>query len=213
MTPETILSGLVDYRRWARTYEGPYSRACKLGVLNVLGADNLCRMLFGRGLLTSHAKPLHGRSLLGGAWLRETGKQHQLACSVATSSLDKMCGPWAQWIASDAKVRYCPECMRVGFQSVVHQIDGLNTCPLHGSALLDTCQDCGHPMPPYAVTRATLDTPLCCSRCGSPFSKAWEADALRACREAPFDERPFAMTHSWLRRLGGLAIEWPELTA
>lgn len=77
MTPETILSGLVDYRRWARTYEGPYSRACKLGVLNVLGADNLCRMLFGRGLLTSHAKPLHGRSLLGGAWLRETGKQHQ----------------------------------------------------------------------------------------------------------------------------------------
>ena len=73
-----ITGGLVDCAHWCHPYEGAYTRLGKLAIVNVLGARDLSMLLFGKKLLSNHARPLHGRSLLAGAWMERGGRSTHL---------------------------------------------------------------------------------------------------------------------------------------
>lgn len=61
--------------------------------------------------------------------------------------------------------RYCPDCLRMAFHSMVHQHLGLQRCPVHGSLLVCACRKCGAK---YPVTIAGVAIAgLACRACGS----------------------------------------------
>lgn len=206
-----LIHGLVDSAPWTSHHEGPYTRAAKLAILNVLSANDLCQTLFGKPVLQSRAVPLHGRSLLAGAWLQRGSSVCVLAEPIAEHAMDRICGHWATRIASDERLRYCPRCMDNGFQSVVYQIDGIERCPLHGEPLLDTCVHCGAPTPAYAVTNESMSHPLRCPRCAQFYSAAWTPSHPISFWKAPKNDGPIASIYTWLKRLSIARIEWPEL--
>ena len=205
--------GLIGCGQWRSRFEGPYTQLAKIGMLNALDAGGLCKELFRMGLVTGRAEPLHGRSLLGGPWLPLDGLRHPVAKSIASHALSHLCGPWASWIASDHRFRYCQSCLDRGFQSAIYQIDGLEVCPVHGDPLLATCPSCGAAAPPYALTRESLDFPCHCPKCGTAYSDAWTSAGFMDKWQTPAHEYRLASLYAWLRRLNRVDIDWPELRA
>ncbi|MCE4555036.1 hypothetical protein [Pelomonas cellulosilytica] len=55
--------------------------------------------------------------------------------------------------------------------------------------------------------------PFCCYECSHPISEVWLTLKLFRSKDLPFDERPFAAMMGWLKQLGILQIEWPEIAA
>ncbi len=62
------------------------------------------------------------------------------------------------------RFRYCPKCLRRGYHSVVHQLDTVLQCPLHGNWLEAECHRCGHSTP-YRLNASLLDAPYRCGNC------------------------------------------------
>lgn len=204
--------GLIDYRPWAHALEGPYTRMCKLAALNALPARHLCKLMFGKDVLTTPAAAsMHGRSLLGGAWLREAEAKGAMAQSISHASLEHHCGPWARWIGSDRHLWYCPLCLDSCFQSVVHQVVGIEYCPAHGVALRSHCSQCGAPTPAYAVEPAALDLPMHCPQCQNAYAPAWQPGAFLTAALAPIPERAFAGVIRWLELLEERSLDWTDL--
>lgn len=42
--------------------------------------------------------------------------------------------------------RYCPECLRYGYHTLLHQLPWIDRCPWHGAQLRPQCRRCGHPL-------------------------------------------------------------------
>lgn len=203
--------GLVDCEPWCRPCEGPFTRLAKLAVVNVLGARDLSMMLFGQRLLDRHARPFHGRSMLAGAWMEKGGLVHPLASSIRNATLDTMSGRWTPWISSDLHFRYCPECLRLGFQSAIFQIDALIQCPVHKVPLRDTCPNCAKKTPAYALTNKAIALPLHCIHCREPFSDTWRPGQEMSHWVGPEDDQPFEDMGRWLTKIGHAEIDWPDM--
>lgn len=206
-----VVDGLADCSRWYSPMEGPLTRIAKIAVVNSLGAKDLCRILFGSRLLNQHARPFHGRSLLGGQWMRKRGDLHPLAESISDSALEHSCGRWARWIGSDMHFRYCPECLNSGFQSVVYQIDAIQKCPLHDVDIVDSCLECGARTAPYAVTEEVLRSPIHCLHCSSPLGQSWRKGSEMVWWQQQSDIRPLHEMHIWLHQVGRAVLKWPGL--
>lgn len=69
------------------------------------------------------------------------------------------------------ELRLCPQCIRVGYHSVVHQLRGLARCPFHGEPLTSVCPMCSCRLPEYTV--GDLYPAFSCPRCHA----TWLADA------------------------------------
>ena len=93
-----------------------------------------------------HARHLH----------RMLGLQSKLIRSaLLPDSLQKISCPY---------FRYCPRCMRRGYHSVVHQIEPVAHCPIHGNTLQTACSYCDMAMP-YRLNAFLLDAPFRCGYC------------------------------------------------
>ncbi len=66
------------------------------------------------------------------------------------------------FVSSD--LRFCTECMTVGFHSIYHQILLLNKCPFHDKALRVQCPKCKSKIP-YSIAYINIETPFMCN-CG-----------------------------------------------
>ncbi|HCY15443.1 MAG: hypothetical protein A2Z93_01545 [Curvibacter sp. GWA2_64_110] len=64
-------------------------------------------------------------------------------------------------------MRYCKECMQMGYHSIMFQHIGLAECPLHGARLQDTCYECGSPMEP--TFGSVMEHQFECPRCNAPL--------------------------------------------
>lgn len=206
-----IIGGLVDCAHWCHPYEGAYTRLGKLAIVNVLGARDLSMLLFGKNLLNNHARPLHGRSLLAGAWMERGGTFHPLASTIRNAALDQAIGRWTPWISSDQHLRYCPECLSIGFQSAIFQIDALYECPVHKVGLLDTCPNCAKKTTGYALTEEAMSSPLHCRHCNEPFSDAWRRGNEMSHWHELEDDQPFLDMAKWLAEVGRAEINWPDV--
>lgn len=61
--------------------------------------------------------------------------------------------------------RYCPECLRGGFHSILHQHVALGYCPQHRCLLHAGCQRCGFKFAP--TWESVAQHPFACMRCGA----------------------------------------------
>lgn len=67
---------------------------------------------------------------------------------------------------SSVYFRFCPRCLRRGYHSVVHQLETVHHCPIHGSWLQTPCRGCGQSAP-YRLNARLLDAPFRCADCGT----------------------------------------------
>lgn len=193
-------AGLSWGDEWTSVGEGPYTRFAKLLLANPLPFKMVHSLLMARRPTGARiASPLHPRSLLCNRWmiLAKAGVLCAWSREVSEATLTPVLGEWAERLASDQALRYCPSCLAQGFQSALCQIDALTHCPVHGDALRTTCSHCDAPMPRYAWDQAlheALPPPMHCIRCGRPFTLAWQSDAHFRWRSMPGAEAYAALS-------------------
>jgi hypothetical protein len=66
--------------------------------------------------------------------------------------------------SSSRYFRYCPKCLKRGYHGVLHQLEPLQQCPIHGSWLETECANCHQPSP-YLLNARLLDAPFRCASC------------------------------------------------
>lgn len=169
---------------------GPYTVACKLACLNAQPVRTLLSRVFGRlsQRLASERHANGSPTSMNARWLETYATQIDevtaIGSEILTRSLVSQLGDFASWISNDECLRYCPECLEVGFQSALHQISAIVRCPIHGCDLLTTCRRCGASTSRYTVFDA-FDLKLHCSTCREPLSHAWHRDGHVVCWECP----------------------------
>lgn len=77
--------------------------------------------------------------------------------------------PEALQPSTSPALRYCKKCLAVGYHSVVHQLNRVGECPIHGVELRATCEKCGS-RTPYLLNALVLDAPYRCSNCRAAFA-------------------------------------------
>ena len=85
---------------------------------------------------------------------------NQLRASLLPPSLER---------TSSRYFRYCPKCLLRGYHGVLHQLESLQQCPMHGSWLQTDCRHCHQPSP-YRINARLLDSPFRCSHCRQPYA-------------------------------------------
>lgn len=70
-----------------------------------------------------------------------------------------------QVLELDCGLRYCPECVRMGYHTVLHQLPWITTCPWHAERLLHGCTKCGAALRVTIFHWARGQAPLRCT-CG-----------------------------------------------
>lgn len=80
------------------------------------------------------------------------------------------------------ELRYCPQCLRVGYHSTLFQYLGLATCPMHGCLLRVGCSACAHKVVPTLGNTAA--DPFACPKCRKSFvssvAAARDGDGFKA---------------------------------
>lgn len=82
-----------------------------------------------------------------------------LRAALIPARLYRIASPW---------FRFCPRCLRRGYHGVLHQLDTLHHCPMHGDWLQTDCRWCGRPTP-FRLNARLLDAPLRCGMCRSYY--------------------------------------------
>ena len=68
-------------------------------------------------------------------------------------------------------LRVCPECIRAGFHSPLHQLLFIRECPIHRARLNTSCFECGKSTSAYSLVRGSFITPYGCGECGTVWRK------------------------------------------
>lgn len=175
MCPTSPVPGVAWLKEWEMPFEGGYSLLLKFAWANGAVAADLCNAIFERKLVGSNPAGRHSRSLMDTAWVdfRLHGIEY-LRDKVVDGSLVSRAGKWCNHIASDQELRYCPACLRSGYQSALFQIDAMRECPVHGEPLQSVCTQCGAKTPRYALTDAGFSTPFFCETCSSPLAGSFD---------------------------------------
>lgn len=202
------MSSFLDHNQWCRATEGPFSRLCKFASLNVLDVRALCLEAFGVQFHLNQLARQPKYSLIDGRWAKAA--TNSIVTTLRQTMLDAYCGDWASRIAVCDRVRYCPQCLELGYQSVVHQIVGLENCPLHRSRLHDACPVCGTATPPYALTQMAFDGDYLCKACSRSLWPEWTPAKLFKVSHLQMDETPFLIALDWLKRIGRSHIRWDD---
>ena len=105
------------------------------------------------------------------------------------------CGDGPHWLIEFAEtdLRYCPECLRMGFHSALYQWRFLSVCPLHRTPLSMGCPRCGEAIA-YRLEPALCDSPLRCGHCRA----FWVPSLARAAgRSAPLSANQIERIARW----------------
>ena len=203
MPTTRVSNGLAWSPSWWCDHEGPFTRICKLAMVNHLSSAMVNRKVFGLRDVYWNFGRVHPRSLVRTDWIECAPlipEGQELRAEIQQWSLSRFCDQTISLcIASDLRLRYCPTCLEQGFQSVIFQIDALAACPIHGDALRDSCPSCGAPTPRYAVAQDVFKAPMQCLACGSPFSGAWSRESMISAWSPVVRSDLFNEIEDWLR--------------
>jgi hypothetical protein len=94
--------------------------------------------------------------------------------SLISGSLDNVGNPY---------FRYCRKCLCRGYHGVIHQLEIVQTCPVHRCPLEEACGECGARMP-YRLNAHLLDAPYRCGNCRKLYA---------SCQPAIANRRPFGI--------------------
>lgn len=194
---------------WFGVCEGPYTVFAKLVIGNGLIQEDLLKGLNAR-LLKSNPAQLHGRTFLDLSWARPTCPAYaDLIAEVTKRTLSQSNPRWWRCLASDNALRYCPQCIAQGFQSVLCQIDGLTLCPVHNVPIVDRCLSCNRKTPRYALTEEILLSPLTCPDCEVAYGAAWSPENHFASWHS-MPARAYETLGRELQQVERLSITWPD---
>ncbi|MES2251124.1 MAG: hypothetical protein V4645_27875 [Pseudomonadota bacterium] len=177
-------------RNWIGPYEGAFTLAQKYGWANASSLSQLGRV-FGISSV-SYKKGTRYNTLLADIAAPSALKPYFLS---------SWAGQWTHLLASDEHFRYCPECIKLGYQSYLFQLRELARCPIHGCDLLDVCTKCGGRTCEYAMTYRAFDTPMQCYHCGTPWSGSLEISKWSETWRLFGEYRSLERLHEWLKGL------------
>jgi hypothetical protein len=151
--------------RWSSTGESMWMRLAKFSVFNRMGVAELSDLLSlrdagGAGAGTGSASDL--RHI--GRW-----DQNTLA-DVLEISVDDVRDSFCTVIPSHSlarcatELRYCQQCLTMGFHAAWFQWPHIERCPLHSLPIRRGCLHCSSPIP-YELGAGLALSPLCCPVC------------------------------------------------
>ena len=191
----------------------------QLRVLNALTPAEIAESVF--RVKASDGRKANGarRSLVDMRWYDDSLEEGlpddgsapgDLVAFLRSRALDASAGTLATVLARDDVVRWCPECLRVGYHAVWFQLGALKACPLHGIALEECCPHCEAPNPACALIAHDVGI-FECMRCGRgrvPFHpQRW----IRGAEFATQESRVFGALARWFRQLRPMPLEWGAL--
>jgi hypothetical protein len=165
--------------RWGtlRPFESLWMLGQKLAALNHVLPPTISRVAF---LHERVGRTFRVAANLG-ALSQLIGCETRALESVALGNLLGMRDPVRLDIFRSSQLRFCPDCLRLGFHSEIFQLRGLKACPQHGSRLQNAC--------PVCLRQIDIDdclpAPLTCA-CGRKLSESTpQTDAILAEEQFP----------------------------
>ena len=150
--------GYVFQSKWLDPQESIVSMLWKFALMNALSGHVIVRQLATAGIdpyegVEARRAEVDMRRLRGALGLR----LNLVRSALIPDSLRKITSP---------HFRFCAKCLCRGYHCVVHQLDTVHQCPIHGAWLQAACPRCGQPAP-YRLNARLLDAPFRCAGCRS----------------------------------------------
>jgi len=154
------VKGLALLQAFSGRYGSAWMAVQQLRVLNALTPAEIAASVF--RVKASDGRTATGarRSLVDMRWYDDSLEEGlpddgsapgDLVAFLRSRALDASAGPLASVLARDDVVRWCPECLRVGYHAVWFQLGALKACPLHRVPLEESCPHCQAPNPACAL--------------------------------------------------------------
>ena len=155
--------GYVFNPKWLDPHESIVSILWKLMRMNRLSGHMVTTQL----AKTKVIDPYHGiaasRSELD---IRKLHQALGVSLKILRGSL-----PDAVRSRSSPYLRYCRKCMLRGYHGVIHQLESVTTCPVHGTMLEVECIRCGA-CTPYRLNAYLLDAYYRCAQCRKLYASS-----------------------------------------
>lgn len=179
--------GYVFHRKWVDPGESIVSILWKFARMNALAGHVLATQV-----ATLPVDPYEGieprRELVDVRRLRQ-------ALGLPLKVLRAALLPPQSFRITSPYLRFCTKCLRRGYHGVLHQLELLQQCPMHGGWLQTDCRRCGQPTP-FRLNARLLDAPFRCGNCRAYYVSQQPSFLNR--RELPLRAR-IALTQTRLR--------------
>lgn len=186
-------------------YESAYSKLQKLCWLNAWDSNHLLRNAFGRQRFPTHPATW---DLFYGRWTRYCKpKPHE--CMALEGGFARAFGSaeWMTLVSQTRRLRFCVDCLAEGFHSLLHQIEGIASCPRHMRGFRDTCPHCGTSIL-LALCKETIPPlPFHCPSCGKALARVFEPKRwVKSQRQMRSVARPLLPIVKWLAALSLFSV-------
>lgn len=187
-------------------YDSPWCMAQKLAWLNSTRVNEILAAILGRS--APFKAGVYTRTFTDLQWLtdaptrtdpRLTSSDSDQIAEVLTVLAPHKVLSFIQvaWRLMSEDLRLCPSCILVGYHSVVHQLAGLERCPIHGDPLVEACRFCGVHFGQYNIRRSHG---FACPRCGESLLADNHLPTFSAALKAA-EKRRIAPILTWVRRI------------
>lgn len=153
----------IRNEKWSDDWVSPFESALFV-LLKYIQENPQCAsvwelLLFHPTRPSSHSRLLWGHAMHQPRPLIAAGE------ALRAGTLGKFAPRWRCGLLTSTHIRFCPQCLKVGYHSVFYQIQALTRCPLHGATVQDECAHCGALTPAYEPTRIRKDLAYVCHEC------------------------------------------------
>lgn len=159
---------------WINAYETPWSIFEKLCFANHITRTDVIRTLGSKEIQQIRS------SVIGDKWrelIKLSGFDHQMlhnyiGFNIAAQNntvINHILKP-IEYIHENIltwfpnSIRWCPDCMRKGYHSWIHQFTLTQQCPFHASKIIKSCPNCSNEIP-FLLSDRRMDAPFTCN-CG-----------------------------------------------
>ena len=148
--------GYLFDRKWLDPHESIVSLLWKFARMNRLPGHVIAAQL-SRTVIDPYEGIVPSRSAVDMPRLRQTLgiPMKLLRGALLPDSLSRIASP---------QFRFCRKCLARGYHGVVHQLQTIQHCPIHGGWLDTACPHC-ELSTPYRLNASLLDTPFRCAHC------------------------------------------------
>ncbi|MDQ1636987.1 MAG: hypothetical protein QOF62_326 [Pyrinomonadaceae bacterium] len=199
---------------WYRPYESLWSLLKKVAYLNAASYADIQQLV---GRVKSERNSPRGEKLrcdLNSFAAVDNEKLKNLLLIDSTALLQTTALAYIKHeeliVLTSNQLRYCTDCLKVGFHSAIHQLLFLSQCPIHNSPLVTRCPECGTLAPRYTVASVTARRRTNCDNCFESFAEKFRL-RIAACLSHDSQSRELAELGSWLNQR--LSAGWTEYYA